>query len=96
LNFTYLEVTYRKTTYNISVLFASSITSLDVSHLNKSSCIQLTAIAHSAADVIACINLFEAVVISQAAKIHFILVSCLELTIKYQEASFSGSNQSIT
>jgi hypothetical protein len=40
--------------------------------------------------------LFEAVVISQAANIHFMLVSCLESTAKYQELSFFGSSVSIT
>ncbi|MDR2411070.1 MAG: hypothetical protein LBD88_00175 [Candidatus Peribacteria bacterium] len=75
---------------------ASSIISSGISFFNRSSCIQLVATAHSAAAVIACINLLEFVVMSHAANIPFILVSCLASTIIYQELSFFGSKISIT
>jgi hypothetical protein len=80
----------------VSSCSISSIISSGISFFSKSSCIQLTAMAHSAAAVIACINLFEFVVISQAANMFFMLVSCLESTITYQVLSFFASNVSIT
>jgi hypothetical protein len=62
---------------------------------NKSSHTLFAARHHSAALIIVCLNLLEFVVISQAAYIHLIDVSCLLFTSKNHSPSFFGFSLSI-